>query len=207
MEAPRQNDLPVPATDRGRSTRARVLASAEVVFGELGFEQASVTAITQGANIAQGSFYTYFPSKHAVFVEVIRQAHFELRSRVAASANAAVGGTSRVAAERAGMETAFQFFCDRRAIFSMVREAQVVAPELYEWWVRSFVDAYVENFRRFTPTAPDDLDVEAVACVVQGTFDMLALWYVHWRGAVPPTRVVDQTLALLARGLDGLLHD
>lgn len=201
-----ETQLPVPVTERGRSTRARLLQCAEEVLGEVGFEQTSVGAITQRAGVAQGSFYTYFPSKHAVFIEVIRAAEKDLRRQVAAAANfAALARADRPAIERAGMEAAFQFFLARRAMFSIVREAQVVAPDVYEWWVRSFVGAYVDNFDRLTPDRPADVDIHVIACVVQGAFDMLALWYVHWGGALPPAHVIDQTFELLSSGLDGLL--
>src|SRR5436190_2480421 len=75
--------LPVPGTDRGRRTRDRLFDAAEHVFHEVGYEHASVTTITQRAEVSQGSFYTWFPSKHALFVELVTRFAGELRREIA----------------------------------------------------------------------------------------------------------------------------
>ena len=197
----------IPVTDRGRSTRSKLLAVAERVFGELGYEAASVTSITHEAGIAQGSFYTYFPSKLAIFEEVMRRA---------AGGPPAPGLGGRERRRRPRREP----HRDRaRAAWRPPSRSSTSAPacssssgsrrrccrKLYRWWVDSFVAAYIENFDRFTPERDADLDIEAIACVVQGAFDMLNLWYVHWRGEVPPPAVIDQTFDILGRGLDSLV--
>src|SRR4051794_21749735 len=79
-------ELPLPGTDRGRKTRDRLFEAAEHVFHEVGYEHASVTAITQRADVSQGSFYTWFPSKHALFVELIKRFADELRREIAMAA-------------------------------------------------------------------------------------------------------------------------
>ncbi|WP_051713174.1 TetR/AcrR family transcriptional regulator [Spirillospora albida] len=59
-----------PLTERGARTRARILAAAREVFEERGYPETRVAHITRHARVAYGSFYTYFPSKEAVFLEV-----------------------------------------------------------------------------------------------------------------------------------------
>ena len=59
-----------PLTERGARTRERLLAAAREVFEERGFPETRVAHITRHAGMAYGSFYTYFPSKEAVFLEV-----------------------------------------------------------------------------------------------------------------------------------------
>lgn len=59
-----------PLTERGARTRERLLAAAREVFEERGFLETRVAHITGRAGVAYGSFYTYFPSKEAVFLEV-----------------------------------------------------------------------------------------------------------------------------------------
>ena len=61
---------PAPLTERGARTRERLIAAAREVFEERGFLETRVAHITQHARVAYGSFYTYFPSKEAVFLEV-----------------------------------------------------------------------------------------------------------------------------------------
>ena len=65
-------------TARGERTRQKLLESAERIFAELGYHDASIVKITEAAGVGQGTFYLYFPSKKAVFDEVV----LDLNSRV-----------------------------------------------------------------------------------------------------------------------------
>jgi AcrR family transcriptional regulator len=69
--APVWRDGEVPATSRGRRTRERLLDAAAVVFEQKGYLDAKIVDITVGAGVASGTFYTYFPSKEAIFTAVI----------------------------------------------------------------------------------------------------------------------------------------
>jgi AcrR family transcriptional regulator len=60
-----------PTTDRGRRTREALLRAARRVFEKKGFLEARIVDITRSARVAYGTFYTYFPSKEAVFRELI----------------------------------------------------------------------------------------------------------------------------------------
>lgn len=61
---------PAPLTERGTRTRERLVSAARAVFEELGFPQTRVAHIARRAGAAYGSFYVYFPSKEAIFLEV-----------------------------------------------------------------------------------------------------------------------------------------
>jgi AcrR family transcriptional regulator len=62
-----------PATPKGRERRNEILRAARKVFEERGFLDARVADIVDIAEVAQGTFYTYFDSKEAVFAEVAEQ--------------------------------------------------------------------------------------------------------------------------------------
>lgn len=62
-----------PATPKGRERRNEILRAARSVFEERGFLEARVADIVEIADVAQGTFYTYFDSKEAVFSEVAEQ--------------------------------------------------------------------------------------------------------------------------------------
>ena len=59
-----------PMTGRGHARRADLLDAARRVFEEHGFFDARVADIAESAGVSQGTFYTYFESKEAVFQEV-----------------------------------------------------------------------------------------------------------------------------------------
>ncbi len=60
----------LPATDRGRRTRAKLIDAARSVFETHDFRDALVRDITEKAGVAYGTFYTYFPTKESVVREV-----------------------------------------------------------------------------------------------------------------------------------------
>lgn len=59
-----------PSTPKGRERRTEILRAARTVFEERGFLDTRVADIVALADVSQGTFYTYFDSKEAVFVEV-----------------------------------------------------------------------------------------------------------------------------------------
>src|SRR5688500_2704545 len=142
---PERAELPVPETARGRRTRARLLTAAESVFGEVGYERASVMAITRAADVAQGTFYKYFPSKHSIFVELVVDFGVRMRRHVG-EATSALGGGTRADLERVGLTSFFEFALAHPALYAVVRESQFVAPATYRWYYESFVAAYRQNF-------------------------------------------------------------
>jgi AcrR family transcriptional regulator len=62
-----------PVTTKGRERRTEILRAARTVFEQRGFLDTRVADIVAFADVAQGTFYTYFDSKEAVFIEVAQQ--------------------------------------------------------------------------------------------------------------------------------------
>lgn len=59
-------------------TRAALVAAARVVFGRDGYVSARITDISQEADVAAGSFYTYFNSKEEIFQAVFEEVQEEM---------------------------------------------------------------------------------------------------------------------------------
>lgn len=62
---------PEPVTERGRRTRTALVEAARRVFAERGYIDATIGDITAEADVAHGTFYTYFESKHDLFQQVV----------------------------------------------------------------------------------------------------------------------------------------
>jgi AcrR family transcriptional regulator len=71
-----------PTTDRGRRTRAALVRAARRVFEKKGFLEARIVDITRSARVSYGTFYTYFPSKEAVFRELVHRIHEDFEADV-----------------------------------------------------------------------------------------------------------------------------
>ncbi|MDQ6523468.1 TetR/AcrR family transcriptional regulator [Nocardioides sp. LHD-245] len=61
-----------PLTERGVQRREALLSAARRVFETKGFVDARVSDIVREAKVSQGTFYTYFDTKEAVFAAVAR---------------------------------------------------------------------------------------------------------------------------------------
>jgi AcrR family transcriptional regulator len=61
-------------TRKGLHTRAKLVAAARSVFSQTAFAEARITDITAAAQVANGTFYTYFTSKEGIFREVAAEA-------------------------------------------------------------------------------------------------------------------------------------
>ena len=61
--------------ERRAATTAAILASARALFAERGFEGTSIDDIALAAGVAKGAVYHHYPSKEAVFVEVLDAVH------------------------------------------------------------------------------------------------------------------------------------
>jgi AcrR family transcriptional regulator len=58
---------PARRAGKGHARKAELLAAARLVFERRGFLDTRVADIVAAANVAQGSFYTYFDSKDTIF--------------------------------------------------------------------------------------------------------------------------------------------
>jgi AcrR family transcriptional regulator len=58
----------------GRDVRVLILDATERLLADRRFEELSVADILGAAGVARGSFYFYFPNKHAVLAELVRRA-------------------------------------------------------------------------------------------------------------------------------------
>ena len=71
---------------RGQETRearrAQILESALRVFAEKGYHAASVSDLVDAAGVARGTFYLYFDSKEAIFLELLGDLWTHLRANL-----------------------------------------------------------------------------------------------------------------------------
>jgi AcrR family transcriptional regulator len=188
-----------PATARGQRTRQKILTAAEEVFGERGYEAASIVDITRSAGVAQGTFYLYFPSKKAVFAELVEELGAMLRRTLAA---AVVELHDRLEVERAGLHAFLVFVQQHKNLYRIIRQAEFVDEQLYRAYYRKLAKGYEEGLARAMKAGQvRKLDPEAVAYALMGIFDFLGMRWVLWEGKLPPKRVLDDVFAMVREGL------
>jgi AcrR family transcriptional regulator len=191
---------PAPVTARGQATRRRLLDAAETVFGELGYERASISEVTRLAGVAQGTFYLYYPNKKAVFVELVEDLGHRLRRHIAEAVGQA---TDRLEVERLGFEAFFDFIGQHRDLYRIVRQAEFVDEQVYQRYYRRLAERYARGLARAASggqVAPE-LDPESLAYCLMGMGDFLGMRWVLWEGRPPPAHAIDALLALVRQGM------
>lgn len=78
-----------PTTERGRRTRAALVAAARTVFERDGYADSRLVDIAAEAGCSVGTFYTWFDGKDEVFAAVLQQAQADMLNP----------GTGRIAAD------------------------------------------------------------------------------------------------------------
>ena len=188
-----------PVTARGEATRRRLLIAAEQEFGNKGYHGASVSSITQRADIAQGTFYLYFHSKEELFVTLVRDIGHQLRAH---SAQAIAKATSRLDAERLGLDAFLQFTTRHRGLYRIVQESQFVDPQIFREYYEKLAQGYagaLASAARKGELTEGDADTRAWSMMGIGHF--LGLKWCLWQKKQPPQEVLDEVMGLITHGM------
>ena len=195
LSAPRTK----PLTVRGQRTRQQLLDAAEAVFGEVGYDQASIAEVTRRAGVALGTFYVYFPHKQAIFVELIDELGSRLRGALAEGIN---GLTDRLELERAGFEAFLDFARLHRNLYRVVRQAEFVDLDAYHRYYRRIAEAYTHGLSKaMDANQISRFDPEVAAYALMGIADFVGMRFVLWETPADRQRVVNEVMALISHGL------
>lgn len=192
---------------KGIRTRGALLAAAEEVFGEFGWEVASIVKITERAGVSQGTFYRYFPSKRAIFDELIDDLNRRVRRSMA---EGSAGAANRAAAERGGFEGFFRFTTEHPALYRIIRQAEFASPAaLHRHYERISV-----GYREALAAAMEageiaQGDPEVLAYALMGVGELIGMRWILWADnesldrTAPkiPAHVLDEVVQFVVRGL------
>lgn len=187
---------------QGQRTRAKLLEAAEAEFGQKGFYEAQIVDITRRAGVAHGTFYTYFPSKEAIFVELVREINSQLRARLRA---AITGLHDRRQIEQAGFQAFFDFIKDHAWAYRIVREAEFVGSPKHSvgrWYYERLAQGYAPGLAKAMAAGHiRKLDPEALAYALMGIGHFIALRWVVWEGQAVPNSAFASMMDFILNGL------
>jgi AcrR family transcriptional regulator len=192
-----------PRTARGERTLRKILDAAREEFGERGFSDSSIVAITQRAGVALGTFYTYFDSKEEVFQALVRDMSGQVRDHVAPVLRESA---DTLDGERAALESFLRFARDHRDVYRIIDEAEFVDPDAYHEHYETTatrIAARLISGRDKGEISGDysNLELEILAWALMGANVFLGLRFAVWSKA-DPKRVADATAKLLRNGLE-----
>jgi len=131
-------------SQRESSTRRALLNAAERHFGMNGYHNASVSDITRDAGVAQGTFYIYFPSKLAIFSQLVQQINEELIDSIRGAID---DWSDRKSIETLGFQAFFKFIREHPNAYRIVREAEFVDQATGQGYYRRIAAGYVKGLQ------------------------------------------------------------
>ena len=107
-------------TEQGRRTRAALVQAAEQVFARRGYARSRIGDVTAEAGVSVGTFYSYFTSKEAIFLEVAAAYRRRLRAALADAGGTALDLNTRY----------LEVFRDNADLWRVLEEAALSIPHL-----------------------------------------------------------------------------
>jgi AcrR family transcriptional regulator len=165
-----------PRTERGARTRAALVDAARRVFEREGYLDTKITDITNEADVATGSFYTYFADKEEVFAAVMEGVRHEML-HLRLDAGGAAGDDPVAAIEAANR--AYLDAVRRNARLVALMEQVGAIDERFRAWRqetgRAFIERNAAGIRRLQRDglADRELDPELAAAALSGMVSRL----------------------------------
>jgi AcrR family transcriptional regulator len=192
------------STAKSTQTRELLVRAARGVFIRSGYLDARVSDIVREADIAHGSFYTYFPSKREVFQEVVNQVG-ELIQQAVAHTIDDVPGDVLGNLERANRRY-LDVHRDNAEILALVDQVATADPVILESRVQarrahlSRIEATIKRLQE-RGIADSGLDTHTTAGALVSMLSSCAHWYSIDPGDYDPDQLVHTLTQIWARAL------
>ncbi len=185
----------------GEATRRALLEAAERAFGQAGFHDTAVSTITYLAGVGQGTFYLYFPSKLAVFQELVREVSRELRRGLTL---AVAHCQDRRTAEVVGLKAFFKWVERHPGAYRILREAEFVDEGMGKWHYTRLAQRYAEKLAQGMERGEiRRMDPRDLAYVLTGIAHLGGQRWVLWeKGGRAGERAVEELASLVLHGLE-----
>jgi AcrR family transcriptional regulator len=189
----------VPTSERGRATRAKLLAAAEDCFGRLGYNNASVAEMVRVAGISQGGFYVYFESKESIFRELVMDIARQIRE---VSRAAIENAPRRQEAEVAGTRAFLRWLVEHPHMHRVLHLIDEVDVELSREFFMDVGRPYTELLRSGIQAGEiEPVDPELLAFALMGVNNFVSMRWVLWTGTPFPANLEEDLAAIIVRML------
>ncbi len=123
---------------RSEETRGRILEAALDLFARNGYEATGVAEICQRCDMSKGAFYHHFPTKQAVFLEVLEDWLTGLEKEITEAAGRATSVPEALREMVSRMQGVMQVADGRLSLFLEFWTQARKDPEVWERTIRPF---------------------------------------------------------------------
>ena len=163
------------------ATRERILQTAVAVFGERGYQAASMDEIARRAGSSKGGVYFHFPNKQAIFEALIAELVTVLEADVREAIDRAHGALARV---DAALSVAIRTFAAHRGLTRLLLVEANGLGHPFDQEIRvartvflGVIEAYLANAVAEGAIAP--LDTRIAACVWLGAINEVVVQWLY----------------------------
>ncbi|MBP7726047.1 MAG: TetR/AcrR family transcriptional regulator [Candidatus Bipolaricaulis anaerobius] len=182
----------------GEATRHALLIAAERAFGQAGFHQTTISTITYLAGVGQGTFYIHFPSKVAIFSELVREISREFRYR---QSLAVAHHVDRRAVEAEGFRSFLRWVRDHPGAYRIVREAEFVDENVGKWYYTRLAQGYARGLSAGMNRGEiRRCDPEVLAYTLLGIGHFAGQRWELWGGEKPAEKALPDLISLILYG-------
>lgn len=169
---------------RSKATRHRILSSSLRLFAKNGYEATGVAEICEAADVSKGAFYHHFPTKQAIFVELLNEWLIGVNRQLASTLRGSSTVPEGLLAMASRMKSVFGAADGRLEIFlefwqqarrdPLIRKGVIAPYRQYRDILAEVVQKGIDegSLRRVdTKVAGQALETLAVGTLLQGILD------------------------------------
>jgi AcrR family transcriptional regulator len=168
-------------TEHGLERKQQLLDAAGELFAARGYSATRIADICTAAGVAKGLFYWYFPTKGALFADLVRTMRLRLRRAQGGAMDPTTDVITRIAD---GAEASVRFMADHAAYFALL-DVERSDPEIADVLAEG-AGVYLDDLRRLVEEGQRagtiaDAPVDLVAVGVLGTVSSFSNSYRNGR--------------------------
>lgn len=188
-----------PKTKRGEATLNKLLSSAEMLFLEKGYYNASIVDITKKAGVGLGTFYVYFEDKYSIYKYLVLSYSRKIRRHIAVSINHL---QTRKEMEEVGLLSYLEFIKEYPQTYNILWESLHVDKQLFREYYETFADFYKRSLDKASDAGDlKKYDNEVVAYALMGIANFVGLRWVVLETTDDLESVAKEVTRMLDEGL------
>ena len=163
--------------DRRRATtRNKLLQAAKRLLATKGFHATKIADIAAAADVGTGTFYLHFPTKDALFADLVRETAFAAKEEMDAAKAPHTDARERA---RVGMDTFFHFAAANRDVFKILFGHSAQFDELLREVHQLFIADIEGDFEAGVRAGVfRDLPPAFAAQAIVGMLSQLTSWWI-----------------------------
>jgi AcrR family transcriptional regulator len=164
--------------------RAAILAAAKRVFATKGYHATTIADIARAAGLSYGSIYWYFPSKDALFHELMELEAQALREHVTDALVNTPAADSPTAPFRAAVRATFEFFEADRSLVKLLFRDSYALGDRFEKHLFGIYEGFIDDIEAMVR------DAQARGLVIDAPSRMVAFSIAALIGQIAHRRLV-----------------